>query len=64
MVPSDNTAEYYQMRQAQQLELAANAQSDRVRNIHLELAKRYAVILDEMAATPGGSAPRQAPWVQ
>lgn len=39
---SNNSAEYYVQRAEQALGLAARAHSDDIRNIHLDMAARYA----------------------
>jgi hypothetical protein len=49
MDAADNSADYYRMRRAHQIELALSAESERIRRIHLELAERYQQVLDDMA---------------
>lgn len=49
MQQSDHSPDYYRLREAQEREMADNAQDDAARKIHLALADRYRLLADGAA---------------
>ena len=43
-MPSDDTSEYYEMRHRASIAMSSSASEPATRNIHLELARRYAAL--------------------
>ena len=55
MNTSDNSPEYYRMREAQEQEMADKAATEEGRYVHQALADRYRELADEAEQGPGSS---------